>query len=192
MNANSGSFRSLLVAAACAILLAGCGADKPAEGNNSNAGGSAVSPTAEPTETPSPTSSPVVTPALQSQEVAVYLADEELTQLVEKKVTIQYGGEEELIEKTIQALQQNEEPNTALWHGIEMISGELEDGTLTLDIAIPDEARLGAPGEQMLVDSMKQTLFQFPFVEEIELLVQGEALESLMGHVELEHPMRRE
>lgn len=60
---------------------------------------------------------------------------------------------------------------------------------MTLDIHIPDEARLGAPGELQLVESLKKTLFQFSFIEGINLLVVGEPVESLMGHVDIEHPI---
>ena len=34
-------------------------------------------------------------------------------------------------------------------------------------------------------------MFQFEEVQQIELTVDGQQVESLMGHVDLEHPMNR-
>lgn len=80
----------------------------------------------------------------------------------------------------------------ALWQPIEITSVELTDGLVVLDIHLPDEARLGAPGEMLVIETLKKTLFQFDFVQGIQLLVDGAEVETLMGHVELEYPMVRE
>lgn len=90
------------------------------------------------------------------------------------------------------ALQENDGTNISLWHEITVDTVKLEDGIATIDISFPDEARFGAPGELMLIDSLKQTLFQFSFVDGIDVLVRGEQVESVMGHVDLDHPMVRE
>ncbi|WP_214629839.1 GerMN domain-containing protein [Paenibacillus agaridevorans] len=186
----AGKLRVILGVAACTLLLAGCGVNEP--GNV--AGGSVVSPSPSgaPSESPLPTASPAPTPELLSQEVSVYLTDEQLLEMIERKVTIEFGSEEELLNKTIEALQENEEPNQSLWNGIEILSATLKKGIATIDIKIPDESRLGAPGEMMLIDSLKKTLFQFEFIDGIQLLVQGEQVESLMGHVDLEHPLKKD
>jgi hypothetical protein len=41
------------------------------------------------------------------------------------------------------------------------------------------------------IDALQKTFFQFDEVQSLELLVDGNQIESLMGHVELEHPMTR-
>lgn len=192
MSTKAGKVRTIMIAAACALLLAGCGVNKAAN----DTGGSAVSPTptsSEPAESPVPTVSPTDAPKLSEQEVSVYLSDEHLENMIERKVKIEYDGSElELIKKSLEALQENQEPNVSLWQGITMNSVDFEEGLVTIDLQIPDESRLGAPGEMMLIDSLKQTLFQFPNVDSIQLLVDGAQLESLMGHVELDHPLRKE
>ncbi|MNC60821.1 Sporulation and spore germination [compost metagenome] len=79
-----------------------------------------------------------------------------------------------------------------LWGGIELKSLKFADGQITMDIHKPDEAQLGAGGEALAISALAQTLFQFEEVKSIEVLVDGEQVESLMGHVDLEHPMTRE
>lgn len=192
MSTNAWKLRTIVAASACALLLSGCGANSP----NDNSGGFPVSasPSAEPTATASATASVSQTPSPEppKQEVSVYVTDEQLTELIERKVTIEYSEELDLVKKVIGELQENDETNISLWHGITVDSVKLEDSVATIDISFPDEARFGAPGELLLIDSLKQTLFQFAFIEEINLLVRGEQVESVMGHVELDHPMVRE
>lgn len=67
----------------------------------------------------------------------------------------------------------------------------LKDGQVTVDLSLPDAARLGSPGEEMLLDALKKTLFQFSEVKTIEILLDGKQVESLMGHMELPHPIKR-
>lgn len=69
---------------------------------------------------------------------------------------------------------------------------KLSDGTLTVDIHIPDDARLGAGGEAFAIEALTKTLFQFDEIKAIDVLVDGQAAESMMGHVTLEHPIHRE
>lgn len=70
-------------------------------------------------------------------------------------------------------------------------SAILKDKKLTLDITVSGEGRLGAPGEAMLLQAIQKTLFQFPEVDSIDILVDGKPVESLMGHMDLPHPMKR-
>lgn len=79
-----------------------------------------------------------------------------------------------------------------MWSNIELLSATFDQGKLTLDVHIPDEARLGSGGEILAIDALKGTFFQFDEINSIDLLVDGEATDSLMGHAELEHPLTRE
>jgi copper chaperone len=62
-------------------------------------------------------------------------------------------------------------------------SGEvdLQGNTVTVNY---DESRLS-------LDAIQKTLFQFPEVDAIEILSGGKQTDSLMGHVELSHPIKR-
>ena len=68
---------------------------------------------------------------------------------------------------------------------------KFHDGVLAIDVHIPDDARLGSGGELLALDALKETMFQFEELNNLELLIDGKALESFMGHSELEHPISR-
>jgi len=175
--------RGLLAVIILSAALAGCGVqDKP--GNNP---GSTVSPTSSPSPSPEPT------PALKEQDAIIYLTDAELNETVEHPVKLTYEADIDLVKAAMAELQKDAGDNKlSLWKRIEIKSVELSDGLVTLDIHFPDEARLGAPGEMFLIKTLQQTLFQFDVVQSIELLVDGAKVETLMGHVELEYPMKKQ
>lgn len=125
--------------------------------------------------------------------IKVYYTDDNLTDLIEKEANVSFKEPVGKYEAALQALKSSPDGKlTALWSGIDIRSVAFENGALTMDIHIPDEARLGAPGESLMLEAVRQTLFQFPEVQSIEILVDGQKIESLMGHVDLPHPMLRE
>ncbi|WJH31948.1 GerMN domain-containing protein [Paenibacillus sp. CC-CFT742] len=100
---------------------------------------------------------------------------------------------DEKYKKTFEALQNNEDTElVSLWEKVELLSVQSAEDTLTLDVHIPDEAKLGSSGELLALEALTTTMFQFDEINQLELLVDGEALDSLMGHSELEHPIQRE
>ncbi|WP_128099949.1 GerMN domain-containing protein [Paenibacillus sp. DCT19] len=143
-------------------------------------------------QSPSPAETTVEPETRISQAVEVYYADAELLGLEQQKQTIDFKEETEKYQKTFEALQSNSDENLiSLWDQVELLSTTFEDGALTLDVHIPEEASLGSSGELLALDALTQTMFQFDEVSSIDVLVDGEASESLMGHSELEHPIQR-
>ncbi|MBD2869720.1 GerMN domain-containing protein [Paenibacillus arenilitoris] len=171
--------RGLLAFIVLACALAGCGGgqDKPAD----NPGAAVQEPSDEPAAT------------INKREAIIYLTDAELLETVEHPVELSYSTDEELVKAAVAELQKDAGENAlSLWKPIEIKSVKLDSGQVDLDVHVPDEARLGAPGELLVIETLQKTLFQFDFVQSIELLVDGEAVESLMGHVDLEHPFKKE
>jgi spore germination protein GerM len=164
-------------------------------GNNSNNSSSntpAVTQAPAATEAPASTDKPV-TPDKQSQSIAVYYTDPQQMELVTGKATIEFSEEAEKYSEAFKALQSSENSDMVpLWGDIELKSLKFTDGQVLIDIHKPVEAQLGAGGEAMAISALTQTFFQFEAVKSVELLVDGEQVESLMGHVDLEHPMTRE
>ncbi|MNW52817.1 Sporulation and spore germination [compost metagenome] len=111
--------------------------------------------------------------------------------LIKETKEITYQQEQDKYLAALKSLQGSDSNLFPLWGKVEFHSAVLKDGALTIDIALPDEARLGAGGEVLALDALKKTMFQFPEVESIELLVDGQQVDTLMGHEELEHPMTR-
>lgn len=206
------------VAALLLLVIAGCG-DKPtaAPANGveqdttnvvSGAGESTPAPSddqeSEVASTPQPTadntnaetqpsSKPENETQKQSQSIEVYYTDSQIMDLVPAKTTINYSDDAEKYTETFKALQSNENTDLVpLWGKIELKSLKFVEGQIVMDIHKPDEAQLGAGGESFAITSLAKTYFQFAEVKSIEVLVDGEKVESLMGHVDLLHPMTRD
>ncbi|MBB3127735.1 putative small lipoprotein YifL [Paenibacillus rhizosphaerae] len=138
------------------------------------------------------TSSQTTDSTQKSLNIDVYYTDPEELDLHKAQKEISFSSDDEKYKKAFEALQASDKSDLVpLWGKVELKSLSMKDGQLTMDIHLPDEARLGAGGEQFALDALGNTLFQFDEVKSIELLVDGAKVESLMGHVDLEHPMTR-
>lgn len=163
--------------------------------HNSNAGDQSAVSTPQPSASSAPpaaTEQPAE-PEKQSRSIAVYYTDPQQMDLVAAQADVSYADDVEKYKETYKALQSSEnKEQVPLWGKIELKTLEFAEGQLQMDIHKPEEAQLGAGGESMAISALTQTFFQFEEIKSIELLVDGEKAESLMGHVDLEHPMTRE
>ncbi len=113
--------------------------------------------------------------------------------LVPGEATIAFKDTKEKYTEVFKALQNSSKADQIpLWNKIELKSLEFSNGQVVMDIHKPDEAQLGAGGEALAISALSQTFFQFDEVKNIDVLVDGEQVESLMGHVDLVHPITRE
>jgi hypothetical protein len=158
--------------------------DQTGQSNNGTSNGSGGSSTGSGSE--------VTTPEAKTESIKAYYTDPDMMELVEGTAEISYKEEQEKYEAAYQALQKSGNAEMIpLWEEIELKSLKFENGALTLDVTVPDEANLGAGGESFAVDAIKKTFFQFDEVQSLQILVDGQQTESLMGHVDLENPMTR-
>ncbi|WNS44552.1 GerMN domain-containing protein [Paenibacillus sp. MMS20-IR301] len=194
------------------LVISGCG-DKPAaapadsagqvvsgaEGNADSGGNNTPAATSTPepappaaTEAPAATEKPAE-PAKQSQTIQVYYTDPQQSDLVAAEVQVSFTDDKEKFTEAFKALQNSSNADQIpLWGKIELKSLEFSNGQIVLDVHKPDEAQLGAGGEALAISALSQTFFQFAEVKNIDVLVDGEQVDSLMGHVDLVHPMTRE
>ncbi|MFD0713629.1 GerMN domain-containing protein [Paenibacillus sp. GCM10027626] len=129
----------------------------------------------------------------EKQQIKVYVTDDELIDLIEQDAEISFDSEETKLKAAFAALAQSkEEGKMSLWNNVELLNVKFDNGAAELNIHMPDEARLGSSGEVLAVDAIQKTMFQFEEVTSLNILVDGEAVESLMGHVELEHPFKKQ
>lgn len=130
----------------------------------------------------------------KQETIKLFYTDPEQLELEETKGEITFKTDWSKYESAFKALQKSDrEEFIPLWsEEITINKLEVDGGKITLDLKIPATANLGSGGEQFALDALKQTFFQFEEVTSLELLVDGEQKESLMGHVELEHPMTKE
>ncbi|MBU5674411.1 GerMN domain-containing protein [Paenibacillus brevis] len=181
--------------------LAGCGdkpqASAPGESNATDNGITAPG-TAEPdpvsasegeeSDVPENTDNSSTEPEMLTSTIKVYFTDDNIEELTAVEREISYSAEADKYETAFRALQTEETGMMSLWKKVVLQQIDLKDGLLAIDITLPDEARLGAGGEALAIDALLQTFFQFDEVKQLEITVDGAKLESLMGHVELEHP----
>ncbi|MGG6312005.1 GerMN domain-containing protein [Paenibacillus macerans] len=133
------------------------------------------------------------TPASSKLPIKVFFTDDNLLELQQISRDIEVPAGHSKYEEAFKALQTADSGLIALWEKVVLnkVAFSEADGQLTIDITLPDEARLGAGGESLALEALKNTMFQFDEVKQIELTVDGQQVESLMGHVDLEHPMTR-
>ncbi|MEK3878516.1 MULTISPECIES: GerMN domain-containing protein [unclassified Paenibacillus] len=209
------------IAALLLLVISGCG-DKPtaapadasgqdstsvssgAEGNNAgnDSPASPASSTATPAATSTPEPAATVTPAAteapavpekQSLKIKTYYTDLQQNDLVPADVSITFKDAVEKYTEAFKTLQKSDNADQIpLWNKIELKSLEFSNGQIVMDIHKPDEAQLGAGGEALAIGALSQMFFQFDEVKNIDVLVDGEQVESLMGHVDLVHPITRE
>ncbi|UVI27806.1 GerMN domain-containing protein [Paenibacillus spongiae] len=164
-----------------ALVAAGCGQKETADNQSGAAGQPDTTPGAE-NQQPEPEQ--------QKQQIKVYFTDEEQTGLIEQSSEIVYENEPEKIEAVFKALQSGGSNGAvSLWENVKLLSAKIESGVVTLDIDLPDEARLGAPGEALALEAIEKTYFQLEEVSSIDILINGEQTDSLMGHEGLDHPI---
>ncbi|WP_106767901.1 GerMN domain-containing protein [Paenibacillus faecalis] len=128
----------------------------------------------------------------KTETITVYYTDPDVMDLKKGSSKITFGQESEKYEAAFEALKKSDSADLVpLWEKVTLNSSTFEGGKLTLDLHIPDEARFGAGAEELAVNALKNTFFQFEEVKSLQLLVDGKQVESLMGHVDLENPETR-
>lgn len=185
------TFRVVLAGAAMAVIVAGCGAKDKAP---------VVQPQVAPATAPhssgnanqSPAQPQAQTPQPKTAQVQTYFGDENGTSLVAKQTTITYATDSDKYVAVLNALKQSGDGKAvSLFDGISYKSVKLEQGQLKLDLKIDDQAKFGAPAEELMLQALQKTLFQFPEVKEIYVTVDGKKVDSLMGHMDLPYPIKR-
>jgi len=130
--------------------------------------------------------------ALQAIEVTIYGADPTLSNLTSRNVSLTYSDEQELVEMIFVELKhKNIEDWVTIWENIAINSIKLEDDNVIIDINGHSSEHFGSFAEQLLIDSVLNTLFNLPFINEVTILLDGSRVESLMGHVALQYPFTK-
>ncbi|WP_209859047.1 GerMN domain-containing protein [Paenibacillus shirakamiensis] len=161
----------------------------PPTTGSTDTGTTGSAPSENPSKKPSEDSKE---PEAKTLSIDAYFTDDQMMELKKEQKSIRYTSDKDKYKAAYAALQvSGNEKLFALWGKIHLLSSELKDGKLTLDMHMPDEARLGAGGESFALQALTKTMFQFEEVKSIELLATGNQVDSLMGHVELEHPITR-
>lgn len=181
------TIRTLALCAALTAALAGCGAkDKPAAAPaekpkaTANAAGEPKAETAQPQK------------QQQTATVQTFYGDENGTALVTKQATVSFSGDESKYIATLNALKKAPDSKTvSLFEGFTFRKATLDKGELRLDVSLSEGGSMGSPGEELVLQALQKSLFQFPEVTSIYVTVDGKKVDSLMGHMDLPYPIKR-
>jgi hypothetical protein len=185
--------KNAVISIALLTLLSACGqtkapAQEPAK-DSSASKPQAQTSAPQPQQTPAPTA-----PAADNkqQKIKAYFGDENGEKLIEQETIIFFKSDNEKYLAALKALSTSpDSKQLAFFKGFTFKTAALKDGLLTVDASMAPEARLGAGGEELLLQALKRTVFQFSEINSVEFLLDGKAVESLMGHMELPHPIKR-
>lgn len=175
-----------MVAVMCmALLVAGCD-------NNSNSQGDTASEKKIETETTKPEEKP----AAKDMEIKVYFPDENATKLIVEKRTISLKQGEDKYALVLDELLKGPKDKSLVRvfpQNAKVKSVKVENGTATVDFnkALKSEFKGGSTGEELLVESLVNTLTDFSEVKRVKILIEGKSIESLSGHMDLSTTLER-
>gem|GEM_PF-400430 len=88
---------------------------------------------------------------------------------------------------------ESEHLSRAIPEEVELRGVSLSEGVAYVDLSAEVmEVHLGAEAEAVLVHSIVWTLVQLPEVDAVQILVEGEVVETIAGHVSIDRPFVRE
>ncbi|MEW9698913.1 GerMN domain-containing protein [Paenibacillus sp. SI8] len=191
MTKTSRLIQGALLVSAITLTVAGCG-QKVAL-----IGGATPQPTmnteAPVVQSPQPAATPTAD-AMKHQKVKAYYSDQDEMKLVEKEVEISYKLDGTPYEAALNVLTKSDDAKAlTLFDDMKFTSVAFDKakGELKIDLKFGPKTQMGAPGEELFLQALKKTVFQFPEVKSLFVLKDGKQVESLMGHLELPFPIKR-
>jgi hypothetical protein len=191
MTQTSRLFQGALLISAITLSITACGQKTQLAG-----GAAPQATTAPPISTPL-IQSPAATPtpeALKQKKIKTFYSDQDEMKLVEKEVTISYKLDGDVYEAALNLLKKSDDPKAIpLFDDLKFTSTAFDKvkGELKIDLKFGPKTQLGAPGEELFLQALKKTVFQFPEVKSLYVLKDGKQVDSLMGHLELPYPIKR-
>lgn len=200
------SARSRIVAitAVAALAVTACGGDEPdpvvtpVPVPTATSEPATPSPTA--TEAPSATESPTATESPieddgEDLSLLYFLAREGGARLWVEPVSFSHDGDDPGVARdALTQLLTAEVPDgltRPIPDGTELLGVEVVDGTLLIDLSeeMATNPNVGGEGEAVVAQMLAHTGAQFPTVDAVRLLVEGEEVEELWGHLDWSTPI---
>lgn len=192
MTKTSRLFYGVVLVSAITLSVTACGQKGQLVGGATPQATSVPTPT---TVVQSPAPTPTATPEpLKQKKVKAFYSDQDEMKLIEKEVTISYKQDADVYEAALNALKKSDDPKAIpLFDDLTFTSTSFDKakGELKIDLKFGPKTQLGAPGEELFLQALKKTVFQFPEVKNLYVLKNGKQVDSLMGHLELPYPIKR-
>ena len=129
--------------------------------------------------------------------VKVYRADKNLEWLIAEDYTLENVKEEDRLKEVLKVLV-SEQPKDSDVQNIfpaktKVIDVKVTDGLAEVNFSkeLLEKHIGGSSYELMLVGSIVDTLTEFPEVKQVQILVDGERIETINGHMDLVDPLKR-
>jgi hypothetical protein len=124
--------------------------------------------------------------------IKVDYSNSDLTDLKSVEVSITYSKVSDKYRETFVQLTKSPDASLQpLWAEDQLNEIRLENRILIVDVSLSNEQNLGSTGELFAIEALKNAFFQYEEVKSIQLLVDGQITETLMGHVEITEPFQR-
>lgn len=143
---------------------------------------------------PTPESVSALADMVDKIPVVLYFADEQGNLVAEKRDIPKVDG---IARMTINELTKGPGEDSALLPtippGAQLKDINITDGLCTVDFngALKENHPGGSSGELLTVYSIVNTLTQFPTIERVQILVDGQTINTLAGHLDLSVPLER-
>ncbi|MCQ2560205.1 MAG: GerMN domain-containing protein, partial [Clostridia bacterium] len=125
----------------------------------------------------------------------IYFSDDQEMYLVAEDLTLTDGNSPEAAAKEVIAALIKGPNNTALLptlpQGTKLSAVQVENGLATVNFSadLRDKHSKGSDGENMTVYSIVNSLTELEGIDRVQILVDGEVIESLAGHIDLREPL---
>lgn len=190
-----GARGALLPLALCCglLLLAGCGTQTATKGAQDGSDASVV--TESGARAGQPASGEKKETAAKELTVKVYYPNDDGTKLVAVSRKIKTDKEDKYtaVMRSLLAGTQEKGQTVIIPKQAKLQSVKVADGTAKVSFSRELSKNFvgGSTGEEMLVGSIVDTLTEFPEVKRVQILIDGKAIESLSGHMDLTQPLAR-
>ena len=184
--------KKILLSVMTALLLLTAGCDKPNPNEPSeNPGQQNVG---NETKNPSDVNNP--NDSMKTMKITVYYPDDAGMSLVPVEREIKFSDDEQKYISAVSCLLDapNEENVIKIFpDGAKIKSIKLDGDTAVVDLdsGITKNFVGGSTGEEFLINSVVETLTEFDEVNQVRFLIDGQAVETLAGHMDLSEPIKR-
>lgn len=133
----------------------------------------------------------------KEKEILLYFSDDKAMYLQPESRTIVTASDKKSIYKmTLNELIQGpkkENLKPTIPDGVEIINLQIEGKIIIINFnqALKENHWGGSTGERMTIYSVINTMTQFEDIEKVGFLLEGEEIESLVGHMDLRRPLVR-
>ena len=183
----------LSVMTALLLLTAGCDNPHPKDPAENPGQQNVGNETKNPSDVNNPNSS---NDSMKTMKITVYYPDDAGMSLVPVEREIKFSNDEEKYISAVNCLLDvpNEDNITKIFPDgakIRRISRDGNTAVVDLDSGITKNFVGGSTGEEFLINSVVETLTEFDEVNQVRFLIDGQAVETLAGHMDLSEPIKR-